>query len=258
VSAQAVTGAVSGVPAGELAIEQRVQQLQALIESARQVAAGGQLPTSASGAGLSASTGLGTSTGLGSTGLGTSTGLDTGVAGQGANTDFASALQAASTADAYSADGVAPSTELAGAGGGSGDYEALIEQAAARNGVDPAVLHGLIEQESGFDPSATSSAGAAGLTQLMPGTASSLGVANPLNPAESIEGGARYLRELMSEFGGNTQNALAAYNAGPGAVEQYGGVPPYAETESYVTKVLGNAETYRQSHPSTALAGSVA
>jgi soluble lytic murein transglycosylase-like protein len=247
VSAQAVTGAVSGVPAGELAIEQRVQQLQALIESARQVAAGGQLPTSASGAGLSASTGLGTSTGL-----------DTGVAGQGANTDFASALQAASTADAYSADGVAPSTELAGAGGGSGDYEALIEQAAARNGVDPAVLHGLIEQESGFDPSATSSAGAAGLTQLMPGTASSLGVANPLNPAESIEGGARYLRELMSEFGGNTQNALAAYNAGPGAVEQYGGVPPYAETESYVTKVLGNAETYRQSHPSTALAGSVA
>ncbi len=78
-----------------------------------------------------------------------------------------------------------------------------------------------------------------------------MGVANPLNPAESIEGGARYLGQLMSEFGGNTEDALAAYNAGPGAVEQYGGVPPYAETQSYVTKVLGNAEAYREAHPTT-------
>jgi soluble lytic murein transglycosylase-like protein len=257
VSTQAVSGAVSGVPAGELAILQRMQQLQTLIESARQVAAGGQLPTSAS----TSSGGLGASAGPGA-----SAGQDTGSAGVGANTDFASALQAATTADAYSADGVVPAAELtagssgsgAAATGGAGDYEALIEQAAARNGVDPAVLHGLIEQESGFDPSATSSAGAAGLTQLMPGTATSLGVANPLNPAESIEGGAHYLGELTSEFGGDTQDALAAYNAGPGAVEQYGGIPPYAETESYVAKVLGNAETYRQSHPTTALAGSVA
>jgi soluble lytic murein transglycosylase-like protein len=116
------------------------------------------------------------------------------------------------------------------------------------------VLHGLIEQESGFDPSATSSAGASGLTQLMPGTASSLGVANPLNPTESIEGGARYLGQLMTQFGGNTEDALAAYNAGPGAVEQYGGIPPYAETQSYVSKVLGNAEAYRQAHPTTATA----
>ncbi len=85
----------------------------------------------------------------------------------------------------------------------------------------------------------------------MPGTASSLGVADPLDPAESIEGGARYLSEMMSRFGGNTADALAAYNAGPGAVQQYGGVPPYAETESYVSKVLGYAETYRQSHPET-------
>ncbi len=249
-STQAVSGAVSGVPAGELAILQRMQQLQTLIESTRQVASGGQLPGSAS---------------TSSTGLGASAGEYTGSAGAGASTDFASALQAATTADAYSADGVVPDAELNAASGsatatsgGSGAYEALIEQAAARNGVDPAVLHGLIEQESGFDPSATSSAGAEGLTQLMPGTASSLGVANPLNPAEAIEGGARYLGELTSEFGGNTQDALAAYNAGPGAVEQYGGIPPYAETESYVSKVLGNAETYRQSHPSTALAGSVA
>jgi len=126
---------------------------------------------------------------------------------------------------------------------------ALIEQVAQRHGVDPAVLHGLIQQESGFDPNAQSSAGASGLTQLMPGTASSLGVANPLDPAEAIEGGARYLGQLTTEFGGNTTDALAAYNAGPGAVKQYGGVPPYAETQSYVTKVLGYAEAYRQSHP---------
>jgi soluble lytic murein transglycosylase-like protein len=156
----------------------------------------------------------------------------------GAGTSFASALQ----------------TATASAAGGS-SYDALIEQAAARNGVDPAVLHGLIQQESGFDPSARSSAGAMGLTQLMPGTASSLGVANPLDPAESIEGGARYLAQQLSRFGGNTADALAAYNAGPGAVQQYGGVPPYAETQSYVQKVLGYAESYRREHPATTIGG---
>ena len=149
-------------------------------------------------------------------------------------TSFATALQAATTSAA-----------------GGGSYDGLIEQAATRNRIDPAVLHGLIQQESGFDPSAQSSAGAMGLTQLMPGTASSLGVANPLDPAESIEGGARYLAEQLSRFGGNTADALAAYNAGPGAVEQYGGVPPYAETQSYVQKVLGYAESYRREHPAT-------
>jgi soluble lytic murein transglycosylase-like protein len=152
-----------------------------------------------------------------------------------AGTSFATALQAASASTA----------------GGGSQYETLIEQAAARNGVDPAVLHGLIQQESGFDPSAQSSAGAMGLTQLMPGTASSLGVANPLDPAESIEGGARYLAQQLASFGGNTADALAAYNAGPGAVQQYGGVPPYAETQSYVQKVLGYAESYRREHPAT-------
>jgi soluble lytic murein transglycosylase-like protein len=94
-----------------------------------------------------------------------------------------------------------------------------------------------------------------GLTQLMPGTASSLGVSNAMNPAEAIEGGARYLSQLMGEFGGNTSEALAAYNAGPGAVKQYGGIPPYAETQSYVTKVLGYAEAFRQSHPASSTGG---
>ncbi len=144
-----------------------------------------------------------------------------------------------------------PASTLAPSGGGEtgSAYAVLIEQAAARNGVDPAVLHGLIQQESDFDPSSTSSAGALGLTQLMPGTAASLGVTNPLDPAQSIEGGARYLGEMLHQFGGNTEDALAAYNAGPGAVQRYGGVPPYAETQQYVTKVLDYAAEYRSSHP---------
>jgi soluble lytic murein transglycosylase-like protein len=227
-SVQSPIGASAGISAGELAVAQRVQQLQTLIESARQVAAGGQLPS-------------------------TSTSAPT----QASPTGFASALQAATTADLASASGSyggAAQSALSTAAGGEagGQYESLVDQAAERNGLDPAVLHGLIQQESGFDSSATSSAGASGLTQLMPGTASSLGVANPTNPSESIEGGARYLGQLMSKFGGNTEDALAAYNAGPGAVQEYGGVPPYSETQSYVSKVLGYAEAYRQSHPTNA------
>jgi soluble lytic murein transglycosylase-like protein len=242
VSAQAVTGAGAGMPPSELAILQRVQQLQALIESARQVSAGGVMSTGATASSYPEAT----------------------------SSDFASALQAATSADAAgiaepAGIGAADPSDIAyqaaegsTAGGESGEYEAQIDQAAARNGLDPAVLHGLIQQESGFDPSATSSAGASGITQLMPGTAASLGVADPLNPAESIEGGARYLGALMAQFGGNTEDALAAYNAGPGAVQQYGGVPPYAETQSYVANVLANAEAYRQSHPATATAESLA
>jgi soluble lytic murein transglycosylase-like protein len=245
VSAQAISGAAAGVPAGELASIQRVQQLQQLIESAKQVASGGLVSTGGSASAATPSTG------------------NELAAPQSAGNDFASALQAATSADVASAGtpGVAdaayaPAVSGAGASGESGEYESLIDQAASRNGLDPAILHGLIQQESGFDPSATSSAGAAGLTQLMPGTASSLGVANPMNPAESIEGGARYLGQLMNQFGGNAEDALAAYNAGPGAVQQYGGVPPYSETQSYVSKVLANAEAFRQSHP-TSTAGSL-
>jgi soluble lytic murein transglycosylase-like protein len=139
-----------------------------------------------------------------------------------------------------------PGTAPTGAPSGTAaPYEALIQQAATRNGVEPALLRGLIEQESGFDPSAHSSAGALGLTQLMPSTAASLGVTEPLNPTQSIEGGARLLGELLRQFHGNVSDALAAYNAGAGAVEQYGGVPPYPETQAYVSKVLANSQSYR-------------
>jgi soluble lytic murein transglycosylase-like protein len=233
-STEALAGVATGMPPGELAIAERVRQLQGMIEQAGQISVSGVLSSSSDATTSASYTSPSTSAG-----------------------DFSSALQAATTAAqtpiAYQA-GTTPEASSAGSSQ-SGEYEGLIAQAAQRYGLDPAVLHGLIQQESGFDPSAQSSAGASGLTQLMPGTASSLGVANPLDPSESIEGGARYLSQLMTQFGGNTSEALAAYNAGPGAVTQYGGVPPYAETQSYVTKVLGYAESYRQAHPSAALAG---
>jgi soluble lytic murein transglycosylase-like protein len=124
---------------------------------------------------------------------------------------------------------------------GSNPFAAEIAAAAARNGVDPALLTGLIRAESNFDPNATSPAGAQGLAQLMPATAAGLGVTNPLDPAQAIEGGAKYLRQQLDHFGGDASKALAAYNAGPGAVERFGGVPPYEETQNYVRRVLGYA-----------------
>jgi soluble lytic murein transglycosylase-like protein len=139
----------------------------------------------------------------------------------------------------------------------SSAYDNEIAQAATRNGIEPALLHGLIQQESGFDPNARSSSGALGLTQLMPGTASSLGVSDPLDPTQSIEGGARYLGEMLAKFGGNTADALAAYNAGPGAVSRYGGVPPYRETQEYVNKVLGYTAAYSRTLPASNAGASV-
>ena len=124
-------------------------------------------------------------------------------------------------------------------------YGDEITAAARRNGVDPALLAGLVRQESNFNAAAVSPAGARGLTQLMPATAAGLGVANPSDPVQALEGGARYLRRQLDAFGGDVTKALAAYNAGPGAVQRYGGVPPYAETQAYVQKVQAFAAAYR-------------
>jgi hypothetical protein len=134
-------------------------------------------------------------------------------------------------------------------------YAAEITAAASANGLDPALLAGLIKQESGFNPTAGSSAGARGLTQLMPGTAAGLGVSNVLDPVQSINGGAKYLKQQLDAFGGDVAKALAAYNAGPGAVQRFGGNPPYAETQTYVRAVQANAASFRSApsenhHPS--------
>ena len=118
------------------------------------------------------------------------------------------------------------------------DLEALASDVARRHGLDPALVLAVASVESGFQPKAVSPKGAQGLMQLMPATATSLGVADTFDPETNLEGGSRYLAELISLYGGDLTKALAAYNAGPGAVKRHGGVPPYRETRAYVKKVL--------------------
>jgi soluble lytic murein transglycosylase-like protein len=121
-----------------------------------------------------------------------------------------------------------------------------ITMAANKYGVDPALLAGLVKQESNFNPSARSGAGAKGLTQLMDATARGLGVTDPFDPAQSLDAGAKFLGGLLKQFHGDPSLALAAYNAGPVAVQKYGGIPPYQETQRYVPKVLGYAAQFRR------------
>ena len=121
-----------------------------------------------------------------------------------------------------------------------GTFQQAIAAAAQATGLDPRLLAAVAEQESGGDPSAVSPVGAEGLMQLMPGTAQALGVQDPFNPTENAIGGATYLKEMLQQFQGSLPLALAAYNAGPGAVQEYGGIPPYPETEAYVRGVLSS------------------
>ena len=123
-----------------------------------------------------------------------------------------------------------------------GPYDDYIRQAAEQNGIDPALLHSLFQTESGMNPNAVSPKGAMGLGQLMPGTARDMGVTDPFNPAQNIGGSAKYLGNMMGMFHGDPQLGLAAYNAGPGNVQKYGGIPPFAETQAYVPNVMAGMQ----------------
>jgi soluble lytic murein transglycosylase-like protein len=128
--------------------------------------------------------------------------------------------------------------EVATPTGTRAELEALAADVARRHGLDPALVLAVASVESAFRPKAVSPKGALGLMQLMPATATSLGVADAFDPETNLEGGSRYLAELIALYGGDLTKALAAYNAGPGAVKRHGGVPPYRETRAYVKKVL--------------------
>ncbi|MCP4581890.1 MAG: transglycosylase SLT domain-containing protein [candidate division Zixibacteria bacterium] len=122
------------------------------------------------------------------------------------------------------------------------NLDELIERASGINNVDPKLIKAVIMQESGGNPKAISSKGAKGLMQLMDGTARMLGVSNPFDVKQNINAGVKYLSSLIKKFNGNIENALAAYNAGPGVVDKYGGMPPYEETKKYVKNIMDKLE----------------
>ncbi len=116
----------------------------------------------------------------------------------------------------------------------------LVDKLSQHHGVNKHLVNALVKQESGFNPTVTSPAGAQGLMQLMPATAKELGVTNTMDPAQNLDGGIRYLKQKLTQYHGNIPLALAAYNAGSGAVAKYNGIPPYKETQHYVRTVLAN------------------
>jgi len=127
----------------------------------------------------------------------------------------------------------------------TGEINELINEYSQKNGLDADFVRAVVKQESGFNEKATSKCGAAGLMQLMPGTAKGLGVENPYDAEQNVKGGTKMLANLLKTYGGNKELALAAYNAGGGAVKKYGGIPPYGETQRYVKNVLNIYDRYK-------------
>lgn len=125
------------------------------------------------------------------------------------------------------------------------EINGLINAYSQKNGLDADFVRAVVKQESGFNEHATSRCGAAGLMQLMPGTAKGLGVTNPYDAEDNVKGGTKMLANLLKTYGGNKELALAAYNAGGGAVKKYGGIPPYGETQRYVKNVLSIYNRYK-------------
>ncbi len=121
---------------------------------------------------------------------------------------------------------------------GPSELTTLADQVSSEFGIDQNLFRALINAESSWNPNSISPAGAKGLTQLMPATAKGLGVTDPFDPMQNLRGGAKYLKQMLDQFG-SVELALAAYNAGPGAVKRYSGIPPFAETQNYVKKITG-------------------
>ncbi|ASF41425.1 lytic transglycosylase [Halobacillus halophilus] len=120
------------------------------------------------------------------------------------------------------------------------DIEQIIKKASQHYGIDEKLIRSVVQAESNYNADAVSHAGAQGLMQLMPATAEGMGVKDPFNPEENVMGGTKYLKQMLDRYDGDSRLALAAYNAGPGNVDKYGGVPPFQETQNYVSKVLAH------------------